>query len=112
MDVLKGINLLVRFLLELCLLAAVGYWGFKTQSGWLMKILFGIGLPVLIAVLWGMFIAPRAGYRLSGAPYQILELSLLALGSVALFLSGKPTLGWAYTIILIVNKVLLALWKQ
>lgn len=58
MDVLKLLNLALRFLLELCLLAAVGYWGFKTQSGLLMKILFGIGLPVLIAVLWGTFLAP------------------------------------------------------
>jgi len=112
MSVLKGLNLLVRFLLELCMLAAVGYWGFKTQSGWSMKILFGIGLPVLIAVLWGMFIAPKAIRPLSGASYLILELILLASGSVAIFASGKPTLGWVYTITLIVNKVLLVLWKQ
>jgi Protein of unknown function (DUF2568) len=112
MDILKGINLLVRFLLELCMLAAVGYWGFKTQSGWPMKILFGIGLPVLIAVLWGMFIAPRATHPLSGISYLALELSLLGSGAVALFAGGKPTLGWVYTIILIVNKVSLILWKQ
>jgi hypothetical protein len=112
MDILKGLNLLVRFLLELCMLAAVGYWGFRTQSGWPLKILFGIGVPVLIAVLWGMFIAPKAIRPLSGASYLTLELILFASGSVALFASGKPTLGWVYTITLIVNKVLLVLWKQ
>ena len=112
MDVLKVLNLLVRFLLELCMLAAVGYWGFKTQSGWPMKILFGIGLPVLTAVLWGMFIAPKATHPLRGAPRLTLELILLASGAVALFASGKPALGWVYTITLIVNKVLLVLWKQ
>jgi hypothetical protein len=51
MDVLKGTNLLFRFLLELCMLAAVGYWGFKTQSEWGMKLLLGIGLPSLITVM-------------------------------------------------------------
>lgn len=112
MDILKAINLLIRFLLELCLLAAVGYWGFKTQSNWLMKFLFGIGLPVLIAVLWGMFIVPKATYPLSGIAHLALELILLASGSVALFVSGIPTLGWAYTIVLVINKVLLVLWKQ
>jgi hypothetical protein len=111
MAVLKGLNLLVRFLLELCMLAAVGYWGFNTQSGWFMKILLGIGLPVLIAMLWGLFIAPKAVRPLSGASYLVLELTLLASGAVALFASGKPVLGWAYTITLIANKVLLALWK-
>jgi hypothetical protein len=106
------LNLLVRFLLELCMLAAVGYWGFKTNSGWMMKIIFGIGLPILIAVIWGLFVAPKASYPLSGIPHLTLELILLALGSAALFASGKPGLGWAYAIILIVSSALLIIWKQ
>lgn len=112
MDVLKGINLAVRFLLELCMLAAVGYWGFKTQSGWGMKLMLGIGLPVLIAVVWGLFVAPRAIYPLSGIPHLVLALILLGSGVVALFASGNPTLGWVYALILVVNQVLLILWKQ
>jgi hypothetical protein len=112
MDVLKGLNLLVRFLLELCMLAAVGYWGFKTHSDWAMKIIFGIGLPILIAVLWGLFIAPRATYPLTGISYLVVELILLGSGALALFASGKPALGWVYTIIVVANKVLLVLWKQ
>lgn len=112
MDALKMLNLGVRFLLELCLLAAVGYWGFKTQSSWPMRILFGIGLPILIAILWGMFVSPKAMYALSGASHLTLELVLLASGSLALFASGKPTLGWAYTIVLAVNKILMVVWKQ
>jgi hypothetical protein len=112
MDVLKGINLAVRFLLELCMLAAVGYWGFKTGSGWPLKLLLGIGLPLLIAVVWGLFVAPKAMYPLSGIPHLLLALLLLGSGAAALFASGNPTLGWLYTIILIVNQVLLLLWKQ
>jgi hypothetical protein len=64
MVALKSINLGVRFLLELCMLAAVGYWGFKTSSGWLLKTLPGIGTPLLIAVIWGSFVAPKAAYPL------------------------------------------------
>ncbi len=112
MDALKLLNLAVRFLLELCMLAAVAFWGFKTQSSWLMKILFGIGLPVLIAVLWGMFLAPKATHPLSGASFLTLELILFSTGALALFAGGKPTLGWIYAITVIVNKVLLIVWKQ
>lgn len=112
MDVLKGINLAVRFLLELCMLAAVGYWGFETQSGWAMKLILGIGLPLLIAVIWGLFVAPRAIYPLSGIPNLVLALILLGSGAVALFASGNSTLGWVYAITLIVNQVLLVVWKQ
>lgn len=112
MEIFKGLNLAVRFLLELCMLAAVGYWGFKMNSGWLLKILFGIGLPVLIAVLWGMFISPKATYALGSASHLTLELILLASGAAALFASGKPGLGWAYAVVMIVNKILLVVWKQ
>ena len=112
MVALKGINLAVRFLLELCMLAAVGYWGFKTQSGWGMRLMLGIGLPLLIAGVWGLFVAPKAIYPLSGIPHLVLSLILLGSGALASFTSGNPTLGWVYTIILIVNQVLLILWKQ
>lgn len=112
MDVLKMLNLAVRFLLELCMYAAVGYWGFKTHSSWFMKILFGIGLPVLMAVLWGTFLAPKATRPLSGASFLTLELLLFSSGAFALFASGQPTLGWIYTIVLVINKILLTVWKQ
>jgi hypothetical protein len=94
------------------MLAAIGYWGFKANSGWAMKIIFGVGLPVLIAVVWGLFVAPKAMYPLSGVPHLALALTLLGSGAVALFASGNPTLGWVYAIILVINQVLLVLWKQ
>jgi hypothetical protein len=112
MDVLKGLNLLGRFLLELCMLAAIGYWGFKSQSAGGMKILLGIGLPVLIAVIWGLFVAPRAMYPLRDISHLVVSLILLGLGSAALFATGNPTLGWVYAIILTINQILLVLWKQ
>ena len=112
MDVLKMLNLAIRFLLELCMYVAVGYWGFKSQSIWVLKILFGIGLPVLMAVLWGTFLAPKATRPLSGASFLILELILFSSGAIALFASGKSTLGWVYIIILAVNKILLNVMKQ
>ena len=91
---------------------AVGYWGFKTQSNWVLKILFGIGLPVLMAVLWGTFLAPKATRPLSGASFLTLELILFAAGAFALFASGRPALGWIYIIILTINKILLFVLKQ
>lgn len=112
MDAIKMLNLLVRFLLELCMLAAVGYWGFKTNSSWVMKVLLGIGLPVVIATLWGMFISPKAAYPLGAALHLTLELILLASGALALFASGQSTLGWVYTLVLLINKILMLVWKQ
>ena len=112
MNILKGLNLLVRFLLELGMLAAVGYWGFKTGSGWVLKALLGIGLPILIAVVWGMFVAPKAIYPLHGPAHLALGFVLLASGAVALFASQRADLGWVYLISLVANQVFMILWKQ
>jgi hypothetical protein len=112
MNILKGINLGVRFLLELSMLAAVGYWGFKTHSSWAMKILFGIGLPILIAVIWGYFMAPKSTHRLSGIPFTIMDFILLGSGAVALYVSGQMTLAWVYAVVLVISEVLRLVWKQ
>lgn len=112
MSILKSLNLLVRFLLELCMLAAVGYWGLSIQSSWAMKIILGIGLPILLIVIWSLFVAPRAVYPLRGISHVVLSLILLDSGAAALFASGKASMGWIYIAILIVNQVLLIVWKQ
>lgn len=112
MEALKGINLLIRFLLELCMLAAVGYWGFKMHSTWTMKIILGIGLPLLIAVIWGMFVSPKATYPLNGLTRLSVELILFGSGALALYASGQTNLAWIYTAVLIINEVLLLVWKQ
>jgi len=112
MQGLKAVNLGIRFLLELAMLGAICYWGFKTHSSWALKILFGVGLPLLVAVLWGVFIAPKAMRPLGGATHLVLELTLLATGPVALFASARPGLGWAFAALLVLNKILLVVWKQ
>jgi hypothetical protein len=112
MNILKTLNLLVRFLVELCMLAAVGYWGFKTQSVWGMKIVLAIGLPILIAVIWGLFVAPKAVYPLRGISHMMLSLTLLGSGAAALFTSGQANWGWVYVILLFANQILLIVWKQ
>jgi Protein of unknown function (DUF2568) len=42
LEVIKTANVALRFLLELCILVALGYWGFQTGQGQLAKIALGI----------------------------------------------------------------------
>lgn len=112
MDALKIINLGVRFLLELCMLVAVGYWGFKTGSGWLLKALLGIGGPLLIAVIWGMFVAPKAAYPLRGFVLLAMEATLFGLGVVALYATGSSSLALGFAIIVMINRILIFVWRQ
>jgi hypothetical protein len=112
MDALKYLNLSIRFLLELCLLAAVGYWGFSTHSSWLWKLVAGFGGPVVLAVIWGLFMAPKSSHALIGLPHMVIEFLLLALGAAALFAAHKSGLGWVYTAFLVVSTILMVIWKQ
>ena len=112
MDILKGINLAVRFLLEICVLIAVGYWGFKSGSGWLLKILLGLGVPILIAAIWGMFGAPKSAYQFRGLAFLGLEILVFGSGVLALFVTRSNSLAWMFALLLIVNKILLMIWKQ
>jgi hypothetical protein len=112
MEAIKGLNVAIRFLLELCVLAAVGYWGFKTGSGWLLKILLGIGAPLLIAVIWGMFGAPKANMQLQGFMLIALEVVVFGSGVAALFATKNYSLAWSFAVIVIINRILMFAWKQ
>lgn len=112
MEVIKGLNLAVRFLLELCVLAAVGYWGFKTGSGWFLRILLGIGAPLLIAVIWGIFGAPKANMQLHGFMLLALEIIVFGSGVAALYATKNYPLAWGFAVIVIVNRILMFIWGQ
>ena len=51
LEVIKGANLLLRFLLELCALGALGYWGFTTGSATITKVALAVGAPLVAAVV-------------------------------------------------------------
>jgi hypothetical protein len=86
-------SLALRFLLELALLAALGVWGFTVGGGTFTKILFGIGAPLAAAIVWGVFVAPKAPRRLEDPARFTLELFLWMAGGLALLAAGHP--GWA-----------------
>lgn len=93
------LNLLVRFILELSALYALGYWGWQQSNGVLRWVL-GIGLPVFAAFLWGAFRAKESHHAgkgllvIPGALRLILEMLFFGGAIWALYSAGQPT--WAY----------------
>lgn len=112
MQIFKIINLLVRFLLELCILAIFGYWGFQTGSNIFMKILLSLGAPLLFAVVWGTFFAPKSPMRLHEPWLFLLELVVFGHTCWALYSTGKVNLTIAFGGIYILNKILMIIWRQ
>src|ERR1700742_4156625 len=54
----RAANLAVRFALELCMLAALGYTGFQLGDGIATGTALAVALPLAAAIVWGVAIAP------------------------------------------------------
>jgi hypothetical protein len=112
MATIQALNLALRFLLELCMLAALGYWGWHTGGTPAARVALGLGAPLLAATMWGRWLAPKARRRLSGRPLLALELLLFALAVAALFAVGAPGPAVALGLIYAANKTLSLIWEQ
>lgn len=109
---LQSVNLGVRFLLEVCALIGLGYWGFRTGNGGALRYLLGIGAPLLAAVVWGMFVAPKASIPVAAATRLVLELVIFGAAALALWAAGRPGLAGAFTLIAVISRVLMTVWRQ
>ncbi|MDM5247768.1 YrdB family protein [Lysinibacillus sp. G4S2] len=106
------LNLALRFLLEICVLMALGYWGLQTGKGIFFKLLLGIGAPVLVAIIWGTFGSPKAAIPADGILHIMLELGIFSLAVIALYATGRTQLAYVFAILIIINQILLSVFHQ
>ncbi len=92
------INLALRFILELAVLASVGTWGWKQSDGW-FRYALAIGNPILLAAIWGTFAVPEDPSRSGAAPIVTpgiirlgIELAFFTIASLALYDMGQNRL--------------------
>jgi hypothetical protein len=112
MELLKNINLALAFLLELCMLAALGYWGYTLDQGLAIRVAAGLGAPIVAAVVWGLWMAPRASNPLPEPWHLVAELIIFSLAIAALYAAGRPQLALAFALVYIINVVLRYVWAQ
>ncbi len=112
MDILKLLNLALRFVLELCLWGTLGYWGWVLGSTPIVKLLLALVFVAVVVTGWGVFLSPRRPVELGGAARLALELVLFALAVAALAATGHPGLGAALAVVYVINKGLILAWKQ
>ena len=108
---LKSINLALAFILELAMLAAFAYWGFQTGGSAVVKILLGIGIPLLVVAVWGTFMAPNSSRRLQGTGYLVVKVVLFGLAVAALIIAGQRVAGIVLAVVFIINTILLYIWE-
>ena len=109
---LASTNLAVRFLLELGALGAVGYWGAHTGNTALAKIALGAGLPLALAVIWGTFVAPKAGVHVPGAVHILLQVVVFGSAAAALYSLHRTGLAAAFGGTVAINAALMVAMGQ
>jgi Protein of unknown function (DUF2568) len=109
---LKGANLAVAFLLEVVALIAFAFGGWTVGTNNAMRLLLVIALPVIAALLWGAFLSPKPEFQLPDAVAAFAQLAFFALAVFALWASGHPLAAVVAATVLVVNRALLAAWRQ
>lgn len=102
------LNLALRFLLELALLAALAYWGFTRYHG-VIRWVVGIGAPIAAAAVWAIFRVPGDGGQpivVTPGPIRlVLEATLFSAGIAALFASHRPRLAIVLAILSVAHYI-------
>src|SRR5512133_1052111 len=95
----------LRFLLELAALASLGYWGFAEHDG-VVQWLLGLGAPLVAAVVWGRFIAPKASHPTVDPVRLVLEVLVFGSGVAALCVAGSTALAGVFGVLVVAHLAL------
>ncbi len=109
MKILENANLVLRFLLELAALAAVGYWGWTTGAG-VMRPVLAVGSVATVVVVWTLFIRPDPTIELARPLRFVLELGVWAAAGAALYAAGHARLALAFVAVAVVSGSLNYAW--
>jgi hypothetical protein len=112
MNRVKPLNLAVRFLMELGALAGFAYWGWQTGASVASQILLAGVTPLLAALIWGRFIAPKAPHRLEDPLRVGIEIVFFGAATAALIVAGAPTTGTFFGIVAAVSLILMFVFGQ
>ncbi len=88
----KASMLLLLFVLELCAVAGLAWWGFTVDSASWMRVLLGLVTPAIAILLWALFAAPRARIRVSPTAVVAVKAVVYAAATVAIAATGHIAL--------------------
>jgi Protein of unknown function (DUF2568) len=105
---LRRFNLALRSLMETGIVVALGYWGYHAGGNSSVKVLFGVGAPLLAFGFWGLVDFRQAG-RMAEWLRLFQELIISGLAAVALYVSSQHLLGWTLGMVSVIHHVLVYL---
>lgn len=109
---MKGLNLAFRFVLEMLVLVALLLFGWSLSDSLPLQLVLGLGLPAIVMVIWGLFVAPRASRRLDDPVRLAVELVIWFTGVLAFGFAVSWILALLFGLAVLVSLILMFYWGQ
>ena len=103
---LKIFAAILAFVVELAVLWACWTWGLHQPFRLPMRIAIGFALLLAVAVLWGLFLAPRARRRLPLLPRAIAKIVIFAGGALLAWNAQEAVLAAAIALAAAISVIL------
>lgn len=109
---MKSLNLLFRFILELLVLLALFLFGMSVSDSLPLQLLLALGLPIVVMVVWGMLVAPKARRRLDDPARLVVEGVIWVAGALAFGVAVSPVVAVLFAAAVIVSLLLMFVLGQ
>ena len=106
MDVIKDFNYLILFLVELAMLYNFAAWGFTLQAPTIVRYLAGLGTPVWVITLWGMFFSPDPAFVLAQPWNAMGEYALFSLSAIVIAIAGHVRWAIAFFVVAVISETI------
>lgn len=105
-EIWRWSNLGLAFLMELAGLAIFAWWGWNVAGSTALRLVLALGLPVMAAVLWGLFAAPTANY---GSPVvtAVVKIAFFGLAGLALWTRDHEILATTFVLVVAANLLII-----
>jgi hypothetical protein len=107
-----SLNLGLRLLLELGALGAVAAWGFFAAPRPLLSWLYAVTGAGLVALVWGLFVAPKAPSRLEDPWRVLVEVGVFGGATLALAATGRLRFALIYGALSAASLAAMFLFRQ
>ena len=109
---LSSVNAAIRFMLEISALIALGYWGSQLGDSTTTRAAMAILAPLVAAVAWGLWVAPKAGHRVADPARVVIEVAVFGGAAIGLALAGRRNLGLILAAVALANIAFMFLFDQ
>lgn len=112
MDILKNLNFLVLFFVELAMLCNFAFWGFSLGAPTIIRYMAALGAPGLTILLWSLFFSPHPAVGLAQPWNAMGEYALFTLSAIAVASAGRVKWAIVFFVVAIISETIALIYPQ